>query len=421
MIKHYFQSQFLRNIITLMTGAVIAQVIPLLASPLLTRIYTPEDFGIFALYAAITGILVVISSGRYELAIMLPKKEKDALALTVLSGFLTLVISLLSFILILIFKNQLVENIDSNLKYFIWIVPLGLLFNGMFQILNSLTNRKQLFKNTSFSKVTQSSATIGFQIILNVFKLSGIGLISGKVIGDLIAFIYLLIIHISRKTFKRVKDSLKNIRNNAITYKDFPRYQALSAFLNQLSQHMPAIILSFYYSPQIAGFYALTTRILSAPIRLIGISTREVFYQKASEMHANGESFFRLYIKTTLGLAKIGIIPFILFGVFASWIFVALFGEDWYSSGVYAQIIISWSFFLFINSPTTTSIYILNLQKFGLKFEIFSVIIRLLSLLSGYYFLNSHYFSIAFFAFSGVFLNLFLILYIYRKLKGNEK
>jgi len=415
--RHYLKSEFVRNILTLMTGAVIAQIIPFIASPLLTRIYSPADFGLFALYSAIVGTTVVVSGGRYELAIMLPGKNEDANAIAVLSGLLTLMVSLLTFVLILIFKDYLILYVNPDLKAFLWIVPLGLLFSGMFQILNSLSTRNKLFRTTSASKVTQSGITIGSQVLFKSIGFTSIGLISGKVAGDLVAFIYLLAVNLFKNTFSFASVTIKRVKENAMKYRDFPRFQAISAFLNQLSQHLPAFILTFYYSPYIAGFYALTTRILSAPIRLIGVSAREVYFQKASELFAKGENIFNLYMKTTAGLAKIGILPFILFGISANYLFVLIFGADWYIAGVYAQIITVWSFFLFINAPTTTTIYILNLQKFGLKFEVVSVFLRLLSLLAGYYFFNNHYLSIAFFAGTGVLLNIFLILYIYRNLK----
>ena len=79
MLKHLKpKSEFGRNVLTLMTGTTIAQAIPIAISPILTRIYTPEDFGVFALYISISTIFAVIVTGRYELAIMLPKKNKDA-------------------------------------------------------------------------------------------------------------------------------------------------------------------------------------------------------------------------------------------------------------------------------------------------------------------------------------------------------
>lgn len=418
MLKKYLGSDFTRNILTLMTGAVIAQAIPFLASPILTRIYSPEDFGIFALYSAIVTSAVVVSSLRYELSIMLPRKDEDAQSLVFLSGLLTIVISLIVFILVLIFKNPLVKYVDPDLKIFLWIVPIGLLFSGGFQIMNSFSTRNKLFKVTSGAKVSQSGVSIGSQVALKLLNFGSIGLIMGKVIGDLVSFLFLFAVNLKKNTLSLVNFNRERILENARRFKDFPKFQALSAFLNQLSQNLPALLLTFLYAPEIAGFYALTTRILGASIRLVGLSTREVYYQKASEMYADGKNIFRLYMRTTLGLAKLGIVPFILIGVFAVYIFTFVFGDEWQTSGIYAQIIVFWAFFLFINAPTTTTIYILNLQKFGLKFEIVSVFIRAAALIAGYHFFDNHYYSVAFFVVAGVLLNLFLILYIYRKLKG---
>ena len=109
------KSEFNRNILTLMTGTTIAQAIPIAISPILTRIYTPEDFGIFAIFLAITIIIGSIANGRYELAIMIPKKDEDAINIFALGFIITTSISLLLLVLVLIFQTYFTGLTTLNL------------------------------------------------------------------------------------------------------------------------------------------------------------------------------------------------------------------------------------------------------------------------------------------------------------------
>ena len=186
MLKKYFpESEFVRNVLTLMTGTTIAQAIPIAISPILTRIYTPDDFGIFALYMSIAGIISVIATGRYELAIMLPKDDKDAINIGVLSIIIAFFISLIVFLIVLIF-NQEITNLLNNPKISNWLyfIPLSILLTGIFQSYNYWTNRKKGYKKLSITNITQTSTTAGSNIAMGFAKFGSSGLIIGTLIGQ---------------------------------------------------------------------------------------------------------------------------------------------------------------------------------------------------------------------------------------------
>jgi O-antigen/teichoic acid export membrane protein len=139
------KSEFTRNVLTLMTGTTIAQAIPIAISPILTRIYSPEDFGVFALFVAITSIFGTIANGRYELAIMLPKKDEDAINIFALGFIITTFISLLLLILVLIFQDKIVDILkNEDIRVWLYFVPLAVFFVGLYNILNYFNNRKTI-------------------------------------------------------------------------------------------------------------------------------------------------------------------------------------------------------------------------------------------------------------------------------------
>jgi len=243
------------------------------------------------------------------------------------------------------------------------------------------------------------------------------GLVWGKLAGDFLAFVALLFQHLTNYTIHLKEDSRKDIRANAIKYKDFPKYQSLAQFLSSLSQNVPFFLLTTLYNPEIAGLYMLTSRILFVPTALIGRSTREVYFQKASEMFSEGKSIQNLFVKTTVGLAKLGIIPFIIVGIFAQQLFTIFLGEEWLVSGIFAQLIIAWSFLGFVNPPSTMTIYIMGLQRFSLKYESLLVVFRILSIYLTFVFFNNAYITVGVYASVGFLFNIILIGYCYTKVK----
>ncbi len=409
------KNTFVLNILTLISGTAISQGILFAATPLLSRLFTPDDFGVFSVYAASVSIIASVASWKYELAIMLPEKEKDVQALFVLSMLATFVTAVVVFLLILIFKPLIAAYATDQINDFIWIVPLGVLFAGWLQVLISFGTKKKMFKSISISRASQAAAGVAAQSSVGGFNLFSQGLVWGKLTGDIVAFLYLLIIQIKKQYIQIRLVTKEGIQINAKKYKDFPKYQSFAQFLSSLSQNLPYLMFSTLFSAEMAGFYMLTSRVLYAPSSLIARSTREVYYQKAAEIYAAGTSIRPIFWKTTLGLAKLGVLPFVLLGVFAPFIFTWVFGPEWRMSGIYAQIIIGWSFLGFVNPPSTASLYILGLQRVSLKYESLMIIFRILSIFIGYILFKDDIACVILYASVGVFFNLFLISYIYKK------
>lgn len=398
-----------------MSGTLIAQIIMLGSIPILTRIYTPNEFGLFSLFISVVTIIGSISSLKYDQAIMLPKSQKNVEALVFLSVILTVVITLLSIILLYIFNDFILEYFDNNLVI-IYLIPLGILLTGLVQIFTAYSSRNQFYKHISTTKVINASFLASIQVSFKYF-LNYNSLVSGKLFADFISLILLFRYHMKKQTLQLNHITKRRIKLNIDRHHHFPKYQTGTVFLNSLSQNIPILLLGTLYSNEIAGYYALTIRALQAPIGLIGMSTREVFYQRASKLYANNESFFSLYKNTTLGLLKLFIFPLIIIFLFGEELYSLIFGLKWSISGIYSEILIFWLLFAFINSPSIMSFSILGLQKNQLKFEIFSILSRFISIYLGFYFYNSELLSLVLFTGVSVFLNLVMIIYIFKKVK----
>ena len=173
------KSEFSKNVLTLMTGTTIAQAIPIAISPILTRIYTPEDFGVFALFIAVTSIFGSIASGRYELAIMLPKKDEDAVNIFVLGLIITCFITIILFILMILFNDYLTKLLgNEEISFWLYFVPLTVFFTGLWNLLNYYNNRKKNYKDIANAIVVKSIVLVIFQLIVGLLKHGVIGLIA---------------------------------------------------------------------------------------------------------------------------------------------------------------------------------------------------------------------------------------------------
>jgi O-antigen/teichoic acid export membrane protein len=177
---------FIRNVATLMTGTTFAQALLIIIAPILTRLYTPDDFGVFALYTSILGILSVIACLRYELAIVLPEKDEDAANLLVLCLLICSVISLMALVLVALFRDSFALLLSApKISFWLWFLPASLFLTGTFQALNYWSTRRKQFKRLAIRQITQNSVTAVTQIASGASLNAGAGgLIGGYIAGQ---------------------------------------------------------------------------------------------------------------------------------------------------------------------------------------------------------------------------------------------
>jgi lipopolysaccharide exporter len=417
-LKKIIKGSFFKNVTILMSGTAIAQGLAFAASPILSRLYDPAAFGLLGIFTAATGIVAVAASAKYEMAILLPKKDEDAANILVLSIGIILSVVIATLLIVLFFRNEVAELLGSSeLAPLLWWAPISILATGLYNAFKFWSTRRKQFKRISISHVLQTGSREGTQLGLGYFtNLQGNALIFGHIVGQACS-VLALIIQSFRKDYGIIKESVnfKSIRSLATKHKDFPKYNAPQNVLNSVSQNVPAILLAYYFNPAIVGLYWFTHRILVAPGRLVGSSVRQVFYQRANELINSGKSALNLYLKTTGGLAITGL-PILLMIPFGPEIFDFVFGNEWREAGIYAQWLCLWTFVGFINTPTVMMIPILNMQKFQFIYEIVVTGLRVVVIVIGGILADS-LIAIALFSLVGVLVNTFLISFIYKKMK----
>lgn len=379
------KKSFASDVLTLAGGTTFAQILTILSAPVLTRLYGPEDFGIWALYISITSIISVIACMRYEYSIMLPESDEEAVNLVGLSFLAVLFISGLTFPVIWYFKEPIVTILNSQqIGDYLWLVPPFIFVNGVFLALNNWNSRTKLFKRLSLSRVFSSVSATTTQIGMGFAgKIGAGGLVAGSLAGQSIAT-FVLGGQIWRDDRKLIMKSLnwKKVYEGFKKYRKFSFIDTWAALMNSVSWQLPAFLLSAFFTPAVVGFYSLGFRLLQLPMSFIGGSISQVFFQRASRAFSEGtlsslvEDVFRM-------LVIIGMFPILILTIVGSDVFTVIFGKGWAEAGVYAQILSLWAFIWFISSPLTTIYVVVEKPHFGFHYNFFNLITRLLSLTIG--------------------------------------
>jgi len=342
-MKKMMKQDFLGNVLTLMTGTTIAQLLPILASPILTRIYSPGDFGVYALYISIVSIVSVVVTLRYEFAIVTPKKREDALNILILSLIVSFATSLVMLIVVLLFHRSIIDIIgNQSLATWLYLIPLATLLLGIMQTFNYWFNREKLFNILSKSRIIQTFGNILPNIAIGLIYKNEFGLIFGHLLGALVSVVYLLynLVKVGGVVEELKKSvSLSKIREQALIYKEYPKFNMLSAFLDTMSLQLPALFVGKIYSNTDLGYYNLTTRTISTPLAVVSSSVSQVFFQKISEAYNQNKPLRPIILNTAKYLSLVSLFPLILLLSFGPQLFSFVFGEKWFVAGEFARIL----------------------------------------------------------------------------------
>jgi O-antigen/teichoic acid export membrane protein len=377
-------SSFATDVLTLVGGTVLAQAIAILASPLLTRLYSPADFGLYALFLSVTGILSVVACLRYDLAIMLPERDEEAANVVTLSIALAACTSLLTIPILWLAWAPMLSLLNApKLEPNLWMVPVAVFLGGAFNALNYWNSRTRQFKRLSISRAISSVTTTGAQI--------GAGLAGhatgGSMIGGSIAGLLLSALFLGAKIWDNLKHIRKSICRAEVIkglkrYRKFPLIDTWSGLLNSISYQLPVFFLSAFFSAEVVGYYTLTNRVLQMPMSLIGSAVAQVFFQRA--VVANARRTMSAVVENTFThLMMIGLYPILIILLIGEDVFRFFFSSAWAEAGVYAQILALWILFVFVTSPLSTMFAVFERQETFLLINILLFIARAATLTLG--------------------------------------
>ncbi|MGQ4276467.1 lipopolysaccharide biosynthesis protein [Pseudidiomarina sp. E22-M8] len=328
--------------------------------PILTRYYTPVEFGYLASFVAVIAICSSAAGLRYEVAIPLPKTKKVALSLLVLSTIASLILALLSTVFIFIFDTYL-NDITGLKGWLILLIPVGILSSALFNIFQYWYTRERAFGIIAKTKVKQSIIGNSVQLYGGVKELT-FGLILGHLFlssAGVLAFL----VNLLKKEYKAIKCiKYKNIKFAAKRYSVYPRFSTLDVLANNAGLHLPILIITSFTVSSEAGFLLLAMKVMQAPMSLIGGSISQVFYSEIASVDSQNKRS-EICSKVLSILIKVGFGPILFVGIIAQPIFGLVFGQDWARAGLLVTWCSLWFAFQFISSPISMIMHVMQKQK----------------------------------------------------------
>lgn len=376
-------SRFITNVLKLVSGSVIAQAAGVLLIPVISRLYSPADFGVFQVFLSIAGILAVVSCLSYHLAIMLPKEDEDAANLAVLSVVLVTATSAVSGVVLVLFAGPIATALNfPDLAGYVGLIPVIVFLNGLFFVLNYWLSRREKFGTVAGGRVANSLVNKGVQIGAGVGAPSPLGLIGGTAAGYGAADLLMLrTVRSDFALFSAVTPA--RIRALAVRYKKFPIFTSWSTAANEVSRQISPLFLAFFFNSVVVGLYSLAYQVVSLPLGLVGTAVSQVFFQRASEERKRTGDIGPIVEEVHRRLVAISIFPMLLLLLIGQELFVFFLGPQWYEAGFYVKLLVPWIFFMFVSSPLTTIFSVLEKQGAGLVFDLLLLASRLASLTIG--------------------------------------
>ena len=288
MFKNLLNSKsFLGNVLKIASGTLLAQSLGYLFLPFITRLYTPENFGEFGIFMAMFGLISPLLGGKFEVALVLEKDKIQKMNLYLLSAIITLFISVISFLVFFFFRDIIISFFSLAInKNLLLILPFSLLLYGLYQ-----ANRFLLISNNSFGKISKTIilekiVTIGSKLILGLFKPSSLGLIISDILAKIAAVFYTTLVIIKYRLYVSLfkyfyKDEVVKLIKK---YKKFPTYELMGDWFNSISNHIPLLIMAFFFNNNIIGFYIFSNSTLKQIIALTSQNFGSVYYKKVSEI-----------------------------------------------------------------------------------------------------------------------------------------
>lgn len=375
LLNKFNRDLFIQNIALISSGSFLSRLIGLFTAPLITRLYSPDEYGILSVFTAIIGVAGSLSTLRYAVTIPLAEKEETADNLLKLSFLITLLLSLFIFLIVFFFGETIAFSFSlQSIQPYFWILPICFLGVGLYEALSSWATRKKHFKLITKTILSQSISSRLIKIGLGLIGVKPLGLLIGFVASQVAGSGNLMLKLLKEKPFFLKKFSLLEIREAAVRYFRFPLFQTPSQLLLSFGANLPTIFLVNIFDAKTAGFYGLAYGMVSLPMNLFGNAISQVYYAEIAKIgKLNSEKIYKLTLSVIKKLFITSFFPALLLGLFGPWLFSIFFGKNWYDAGIYARLLSLVILFRFVSTPIMHCLNVLEKQGYQLILNIIRV------------------------------------------------
>jgi O-antigen/teichoic acid export membrane protein len=346
------QAAFVRHVVTLAGGAALAQVLPLLAAPVLTRLYSPAEFGLLSMYVAWLSALAVLATARYEMAIVLPGSPRAAANLFGLSLLITAALSLLTGLVLWPAPNfwaRLAQ--ESELGDWLDLLPFSLAAAGAMQAWSNWNTRHERYRANAAGRLAQAAGVVSVQLGLGMLGVGAAGLLLGQFAGQLASLTAQAWHDIKQRFAWRKEVTRTEMLAQAREYSEFPKINAPHALAGAIQDTLTVTVLLTLAGAATVGHYGLMMRVLKLPAALVGQAVAQVAYRDLAAARQRGEPLAPKLRKLMLLLLALAMPPYLVIQFGGPLLFALVFGEAWREAGHYAQALAPYILFHFIASP----------------------------------------------------------------------
>lgn len=409
-----------KNSARLLSANVVAQAIGLLVYPILTRLYSPDDFGLFNLFLSIGAILVLLSTADYQNAIVLPKTDKQSRAV-----FQVGLGCLISFTVLILCTLPFSRGVASlfkapDLVHWFWLMPIYVLVMGLWVLLNNYYTRQKAFTRISGYQLSQSVLSAGSKIGLGSVGFTSGGLIVGSVLAPL-ASVGLSIGLGYKKWLRGLFQIDKSMcKQMAKEYINFPKFSLPRTLVNSLGGNLPMLILTPFFGLGEMGYFAMALTLGYRPLNMISGSLYQTFFQQTAQNVNERQSimpFFKLFIRKTL---LIMIPVFVGLWFVLPWFTQWLLGSGWGQTGELIRVMLPWLLLSLLVSPICYLSDIFCKQKTALFFEIAFLLGRLVGMSIGFL-MHNFYWAVAGYAIGGAIVILCQLVWLMSLVRNYER
>lgn len=375
-ISRLRNSTFFTNFATLSAGTIIAQLIPFVATVILSRLYNPDEMGEWGVFSSYGAILAIVGCLRYDGAIVKAKNQSDAYQLTYITIFFSLIFTF--FLYVIAFVPGLIGiEIGLNTSAII-MLPIYVFTLLLVQSLTNLSTYLRRYKLIATNSINRSVSQTGSRILLGFVRFNRQGMIIGAIIGNIISLFTLgsSIGLFKNRGYIQKTRSKELIKEN----KNFPIFDLPSNLLNSVSSHCPPILLSWFFLGSVVGFFSMAQNLLFIPMSFIGSAVSQLYYRDASENIHNGLPITSLTRRLFISLFSLGVLFMCLLILCEGWLFGFVLGSRWNEVGHYVVLLSPWLLLVTAFSPLSTVFYVKDRQMVNMNLNILGVIIRVASI-----------------------------------------
>lgn len=379
------EKDFVRSVGVLAGGTAFAQALSVLALPILTRLYTPADFSVLAVYTSALAMIAVVACLRLEIAVPMPERDEDAANILVLALTFSAVFSFATGIAIYLFPDRVIALLrQPAFSPYMWLLPIGVWLASSYAAFQFWASRKKRFLIIAKTRMMQAVGGSGTQLILGWAGIAPLGLLLGHMFSSGAGLLGL-----GRQAQKDILPCVgainrSNLRRMLREYSRFPKYSTLDALANSVGIQLPVIIIAALAVGPDAGYLMLATRVMAAPMALIGGAVSQVYLSRAADELRSGtlDIFTADVLK---GLIRTGFGPLLVVGIIAPTAFSIIFGKDWTRAGDLVAWMTPWFALQFLSSPISMVMHVTGRQRAMLLLTASGLCIRLGSMYLAFY------------------------------------